>query len=325
MTARRQIFEIGPDEAGERIDRWLAARLSEHSRTRIQGWIREGRVTIDGQTVRPGRVVERGETVTVEIPPDAPSALEPAPIALDLLYEDPHLAVVNKPAGLQVHPGAGLPRATLAQALLARYPEWTPPGSSERPGIVHRLDRDTSGLLVVARTPLAWSTLTRAVARREITRRYVALAWGAPALDAGRFDEPIGRDPRDRRRMAVVREGRPSQTDWRVLRRFEGVTLVELTLGTGRTHQIRVHLRHAGHPVFGDGAYAGRETALSRAPAGRRPFLAGLLQRLNRQALHAYHLAFRHPEGGAWLRFEAPVPADMDETLLSLSREEPLS
>lgn len=322
MTLPRWSRVVGPEEDGERLDRWLAARLPEHSRTRLQTWIREGRVTVDGESVRPGRQLESGARVVIDIPAPLPSRLEPQEIALDVLHEDDHLAVIDKPAGLQVHPGAGPPRPTLAQALLARYPGWTPPGSPERPGILHRLDRDTSGLLVIARTPEAWAALSRDVARRKITRRYIALAWGSPSLDAGLFEDPIGRDPRDRRRMAVARKGRSARTEWRVLRRFDGVTLFELTLGTGRTHQIRVHLARAGCPVFADAVYGGREAALARVPEGRRGFLGELLRRLNRQALHAYHLAFRHPADGTPLRFEAPVPADMDETLSRLTGEE---
>jgi len=221
-----------------------------------------------------------------------------------------------------VHPGAGIPRTTLAHALLARWPGWDPPGSPTRPGILHRLDRDTSGLLAVARSARAYQELTQAMAARAVTRRYVALVVGGPELDAGEIDAPIGRDARDRRRMAVRRGGRPARTEWRIVRRFDTLSLLDLTLGTGRTHQIRVHLAHAGFPVFGDPVYGGA-AALQRVSRERRPALESLRRRLSRQALHAYHLAFRHPVGGDRLRFEAPVPADMDEVLVALAAEAP--
>ncbi len=312
---------VEPVTAPLRLDRWLAEKCDEFSRNRLQIWIREGRVLVDGRAARPSASLVAGQKVVLRIPEAPAATLEPEPIPLNVLYEDEHLLVLMKPAGLQVHPGAGAPRPTLVHALLHRFPGWEFPGPPERPGIVHRLDRDTSGLMLVARTPLAYRKLGRQIMARTVTRRYVALVWGHPEADAGLCDGSIGRDPRDRRRMAVTSRGRPAMTSWRVLRRFLEVSWLEVTLGTGRTHQIRVHLAHLGHPVFGDAVYGGGRGRLERLEAERRARHFDLLRRLNRQALHAYHLTFRHPVGGGRFRFEAPVPADLDEILVRLSGE----
>lgn len=313
---------ISEDESGRRLDQVLATRLSNWSRTRIQQWVRDGRVTIEGTAVRSSRAVAMGECLEVEVPEPAVPILEPIPVALNTLFEDDDLLVLDKPAGLQMHPGAGPARTTLAHALVERYPGWDPPGSPERPGIVHRLDRETSGLVVIGRSGRAYLGLLGQIQRREVRRRYLALVWGGPSSERGRISAAIGRDPRDRRKMAVRSEGRPATSDWRVLRRFRELTLLEVRLQTGRTHQIRVHLAHAGHPVFADPAYGDRRSWLDRLQPGRRTAIERLLRRLNRQALHAYHLAFRHPVGGGRLRFESPAPADLDQVLLELCSEE---
>ncbi len=313
----RLVVDAG--SSGRRLDAWLAGQFDEYSRTRLQTWIREGRVLLDGIVVRVGTPLAAGSIVIVRIPEPAPAALEPEPIPLNILHEDEHVLVLLKPAGLQVHPGAGAPRPTLVHALLHHYPGVAFPGPPERPGIIHRLDRDTSGLMLVARTPLAYRRLGRQIMERTVTRRYIALVWGDLDRDAGLIEHPIARDPRDRRRMAVVPGGRAASTRWRVLLRFDSLSLLDIGLGTGRTHQIRVHLSHEGHPVFADAAYGGGRVRLERVQADRRAFHAELLRRLNRQALHAYHLAFRHPVGGGWMRFEAPVPADLDEILTRLA------
>ncbi len=317
-----QVFRTGPEDSGKRLDRWLAGQYPVHSRTRVQSWIRDGLVKVDGEVPRPGRILSPDQYVEVEQPPAPEAVLKPEAIPLAVLHEDTDLAVVIKPAGLQVHPGAGPPRPTLAHALLHRWPDWRPPGSPERPGIVHRLDRDTSGLLLVARTDLAYQSLIRSMQSREVSRRYVALVWGDPEGLGGEIDAPIGRSSRDRRRMAVRRDGRQARTRWRILRRFGTVSLLEIVLWTGRTHQVRVHCRHIGHPVFGDPVYGGTREWLDRSPAEKRSRLEYWLRRLNRQALHAYHLAFRHPADGALMRFEAPVPGDMNRLLSDLTMED---
>jgi 23S rRNA pseudouridine1911/1915/1917 synthase len=227
------------------------------------------------------------------------------------------LLVIDKPAGMVVHPGAGVASGTLAHALLHRHPEIAGVGGEDRPGIVHRLDKDTSGLMVVARHPRAYRGLVEAIARRQVRRVYRALAWGAPGADQGRIEGSIGRDPRNRKRMAVVGSGgRPAATRWRVVERFGGVaTLLEAILETGRTHQIRVHLASIGHPVVGDAAYGGRVKKQLSPGTRERSLAAALLDSLHRQALHASELEFTHPVGGAMLRFAASVPDDIGRAL----------
>ena len=317
-SAEERRFHVTAQEAGSRLDRYLAAQLPDYSRSQIQTWVRAGRVTVDGRQVRVSHPLEAGETIEVTIPAPEPATLEPADIELDCLYEDEDLLVVNKPAGLQVHPGSGKPRPTLAHGLLHRYPGWRPPGAPKRPGIVHRLDRDTSGLLVVARTAGAFQRLGEQIRAREARRRYLALVWGSPKDASGTVDRPLGRHSRERTRMAVVRGGRPAVTHWRVLARLEALTLLEVTLETGRTHQIRVHMAHVGHPIFGDPTYGNDRSWIDRLHPHDRSKVLPLLRHLNRQALHAYHLGFRHPSGSAGLRFEAPPPPDLERVLRRL-------
>jgi 23S rRNA pseudouridine1911/1915/1917 synthase len=311
---------VADADAGVRLDRFLAARVAGVSRSSLQQLIREGRVRLDGRVVRSSAPVKAGQVVTW--PADAGRhvvALAAEPIPIAAVFEDQDLLVLDKPPGLVVHPGAGRRTGTLAHALLHRWPGWLAPGSPERPGIVHRLDRDTSGLMVVARTPRAYHALRAQVAAHEMERAYVALMWGAPAQEAGEIDRPIGRDPRHRQRMAVVpRGGRPARTRWQVLARFDWLTLVRLVLTTGRTHQVRVHLASLGHPVFGDPLYGGVEFAARLSPRDR-PRAHRWLRLAGRIALHAYRLGFRHPADGEPLAFESPVPSDLEAVLLELA------
>jgi 23S rRNA pseudouridine1911/1915/1917 synthase len=238
--------------------------------------------------------------------------LSPEAIPLAIVHEDDAILVVNKPAGMVVHPGAGVASGTLVHALLHHDPGIAGVGGPGRPGIVHRLDRDTSGLLVVARSGRAYRWLIAAIKNREVKRRYLTLVWGGPRAEGGVVDGAIGRDPKARQRMAVVaRGGKPARTHWRVAERFEVCTALDVTLETGRTHQIRVHLSHLGHPVVGDRVYGGRARMKPSLPAAGRSDALALLDMLPRQALHASELAFPHPESGAPLRFEAPLPEDL--------------
>jgi 23S rRNA pseudouridine1911/1915/1917 synthase len=315
-------FSIAPEQAGMRLDRFLTEQFSDRSRSQIQRWIREDRARVDG-IVRPARhVVELGEIVTVTVPEPEPTVLVPVALPLQIVYEDDALVVIDKPPGLQVHPGAGPSRTTLVHALLHRYPGWDAPGPAQRPGIVHRLDRDTSGLLVVARTHHAYQHLARQIRERTVKRRYLAILWGWPDGASGLIDAPLDRDPRDRRRIAVRAGGRIARTRWRVLHRFEHLSVVELILETGRTHQIRVHCAHLGHPVVGDPTYGQEGPWLERVASVERPFIRAVVSRLKRQALHAYHLALRHPSDDSWCRFESPLPADMDDVLRRLWKQE---
>jgi 23S rRNA pseudouridine1911/1915/1917 synthase len=255
--------------------------------------------------------------VRVSFPaPDVANVLEPEQRPLTIIFEDEHLLVVDKPAGLVVHPGAGVRTGTLVHALLHRFPEIAGVGGADRPGIVHRLDKDTSGLIVVARTMSAHRALVEAMKARLVHRGYLALVWGAPARDAGRLETAIGRDPRDRKRMAVVtRGGRPAGTRWEVLERFVGATLLAVRLETGRTHQIRVHLAHLRHPVVGDPVYGGRTKKLLSLVGRQRSFGRELLEHMHRQALHASELELGHPITGAALRIKSAVPEDFARTL----------
>lgn len=307
MTARAPAGSLRVPAAwqGERLDRALAAHL-ELPRSRVARWIRSGRVRLDGVSAeKAGDLLRTGQELAWEPPPPVDDRVVPEPGELVLLHEDADLLAFDKPPDLVVHPGAGRPTGTLVHRLLDRYPEVAGVGGAGRPGIVHRLDRGTSGVLLVARTPGAHERLARAFAGREIDKRYLGITWGAPRTDAGVIDAAIGRDPRDRKRMAVIPRGRPARTDYRVLARAAPLALVEFRLHTGRTHQIRVHARHLGHPLVGDPVYG--EARWRGLPGARaRPLAA-----FPRPALHAWRLALTHPISAAPLALEAPVPDDL--------------
>jgi 23S rRNA pseudouridine1911/1915/1917 synthase len=302
-------YPVTARQAGERLDRFLAEAQPDLSRTQIQALIRGGRVRVNTAVARPALRLKSGDRVEVDPVPARVVALEPEDIPLRIVHEDEHLLVIDKPAGLVVHPGAGVQRGTLVHALLHHDPAIAGVGGEGRPGIVHRLDKDTSGLMVVARTPRAYRALIEAIRERRVRRVYHALVWGDPPAAGGEFRGSIGRDPRNRKRMAVVtRGGKSAHTHWRVLERFGVATLVEARLESGRTHQIRVHFAHAGMPVIGDPVYNGRgKKQLSGTEAGRN--LAGaLLDGLPRQALHAHELALAHPVTGEPMRWTSPEP-----------------
>jgi 23S rRNA pseudouridine1911/1915/1917 synthase len=298
------------------VDRFLATAQTDLSRNRIQALIREGRVTVNGRAARASTALRAGDRVRVKLPEPRASALEPEALPLAIVHEDDAVIVVDKPAGLVVHPGAGNASGTLVHALLHRYPEIAGVGGEGRPGIVHRLDKDTSGLLVVARTAAAHRVLVARLRDRQVRRRYVALVWGDVRPSEGRVEGAIGRDPRQRKRMAVVRRGgKPAATRWKVRERFGLVTLLDVELESGRTHQIRVHLAHAGHPVVGDAVYGGRGKKLLSASPLQRSLAHALLGALPRQALHASELDFPHPTTGGEVRFRSPLPEDFARAL----------
>lgn len=271
---------------------------------------------VNGSLARASQRLKAGDRLRVEFPDRPATTLLAEDVSLTIVHEDEHLLVIDKPAGMVVHPGAGIRTGTLVHALLHHDPAIAGVGGEGRPGIVHRLDKDTSGLLVVARTERAYRLLIEAMKRRDIARHYRAIVWGEPAAPAGRLEEPIGRDPRDRKRMAVLRRGgKRAATTWEIRDRFGIAAELDLRLETGRTHQIRVHLRHAGHPVVGDPVYGGRGKKLLSLSEGERSLARALLECLPRQALHASELALPHPLTGERLRFASPVPDDYHRAL----------
>jgi 23S rRNA pseudouridine1911/1915/1917 synthase len=306
-------------DAGQRLDRFLTQAIGTLSRSRVKALIESGHALQGDITVRePAEAVRAGSAYTLYLPPPAPATPQPQAIALAILYEDADLIVLDKPAGLVVHPAPGNLDGTLVNALLSHCgPGFTGIGAERRPGIVHRLDKDTSGVMVVAKTQVANDALTAAFAARDLDRAYLALCWGVPSPLAGEIEGAIGRDPRDRKRMAVVtRGGKLALTRYRTLRAWHtGAALLECCLATGRTHQIRVHLASQGHPIVGDPVY------LRRIPAAARLLPAPIRQTLldfPRQALHATRLGFVHPITGRPLVFETPPPADFQTLLEAL-------
>jgi 23S rRNA pseudouridine1911/1915/1917 synthase len=313
MTDEARVETVPDDLAGERLDRALARMFPEYSRTRLKDWLMEGFVTVDGGAMRPKDPVAGGETVRLQ--PQAALTVTSLPEALDLdvVYEDSHLMVVDKPPGLVVHPGAGNLRGTLMNGLLHRVP-----GLAELPraGIVHRLDKDTSGLLLIGKTLTAHTALVRQMSAREISRHYVAVCMGV-LTGGGTIDAPIARHPVDRLRMSVQDSGRPAVTHYRVLKRYAALTYISVRLESGRTHQIRVHFAWRRHPLVGDPVYGGRLAI----PAGASARLTEELRRFRRQALHASQLQFTHPESGESVTCEAPVPADLQMLLKVLEED----
>ncbi len=315
MTHERAtiVLTVPAEAAGLRLDRFLAGAGRGWSRSQVARWVEEGHVTRNGRPSKPAQLLAPGDVVEVTPPPAAPSEVTPQEIPLDVLYEDEHLIVINKPPGLVIHPAAGNPDGTLVNALLAHCRDLSGIGGVERPGIVHRLDKDTSGVLVAAKTDLAHRALSLSFRWRTTDKRYLAVAYGRFERDEGVVDAPIARHPEERKRMAVVPGGRPARTLWWVCERLSGCTLIECRLVTGRTHQVRVHMAHAGHALVGDPTYAGRQwrnVEDARASAACREF--------PRQALHAWKLTIAHPASGEPMTFEAPLPEDIQELLVAL-------
>src|ERR1700732_342410 len=300
-------FDVGEQAAGQRLDRFLATHLGDISRTHVQTLIDEGRVLVNGRAKKPSYKLEAGETVAVKIPPPPLPGVEAENIPLDILYEDADVVVVNKPAGMIVHPGAGADSGTLVAALLHRFEGGkglSTVGGPLRPGIVHRIDKGTSGALLIARTDMAHLKLVEDFRERRIEKTYVALLHGKLKGESGRIELPISRDLRRRSRMtARRREGREARTDWKMRMRGGNFFLIEADLHTGRTHQIRVHFSHLGGPVWGDTGFG----ASRQARVGTR-----LLPPLGRHFLHAARLAFHHPRSGRKIVVRAPLPAELE-------------
>lgn len=318
-----------PSDAGQRLDRFLSARLPQLSRARLQALIRQGHARGDGETImEPAARVKPGVRYEIEAPPPSDAVPGPELIPLDIVYEDDQLVVIQKPAGIVVHPGAGNWSGTLVNALIAHCGDsLSGIGGVRRPGIVHRLDKDTSGLMVAAKTDAAHRALARQFADHgrtgRLERRYLALVWGVPRPRQGRVAARLGRQPRQRQKMAVLRDGgREAATYYRVVQELGGgereamASLVECRLETGRTHQVRVHMAHLGHPLIGDALYG---AGFKSKTAALLPPARAAVAKLGRQALHAAVLAFVHPRTGELMRFESPLPPDMTEVLKCLS------
>ena len=302
-------FDAGEEDAGSRLDAFLAARVEGVSRTALKRAIEDGDVLVAGKPAKPSHRLRAGERVEVELPEPPATELEPEDIPLDIVYEDEEVVVVNKPAGMVVHPAAGVRSGTLANAVAHRLQTPQSAVSSQqslRPGIVHRLDRDTSGLIVVAKTARAHESLSDQFRARTVFKSYAALVHGVVKEDKGKIEQPLGRDPRNRTRMAVVRGGRAALSIWKARRRFERMTLLDVEIKTGRTHQIRVHLASINHPVVGDETYGG-----GRDKNLHDPRLRSAVASLGRQFIHAARLGFHHPSTGQWLGFDAPLPPEL--------------
>ena len=292
-------------QAGEsRLDQYLAKLDIGLTRSRIRQLIDSGDVLVNGSAVKAAHRLRQGDRVLVSVPPPRPAVAVPQDIPIDVVYQDADLVVIDKPAGLAVHPGPGHPDRTLVNGLLALCPDIQGIGGEIRPGIVHRLDKDTSGLMIAAKNERAHHNLSQQIKDRQVEKVYLALAEGVPSPESGMIDVPIGRDPRRRTRMAVTTDGRDSRTGYRLLETAGRFSLIELTLHTGRTHQARVHLAWLGHPLLGDATYGRRSPLLSR------------------HFLHAHRLAFAHPASGEPLRFQSPLPPDLVEALDAARRGE---
>ena len=303
---------VADDEAaGQRLDRWLTSRFPRESRARLQSLIEAAAVRVDGHPARPALRLRAGQTIEVDWPAPRPAAPQAQDLPLSIVYQDADLLVVDKPAGVVVHPGAGAAAGTLVNALLHHVGDLSGVGGTLRPGIVHRLDRGTSGLLVVAKNDEAHRNLSRQFAERSVSKEYLAIVLGTPRFKEGTVDAAIGRHPVDRKRMAVRREGgRSARSSYSVVEALDGASLLRVRIHTGRTHQIRVHLASLGNPVAGDGTYGG-----ARLPPTRRAASRAALESLGRPALHAARLSFAHPATGLRLTFESPLPSDLAAVL----------
>jgi 23S rRNA pseudouridine1911/1915/1917 synthase len=310
--ARVERWIVAPGEERIRLDQYLTARLKDQSRSQIQTWIRMGLARVNGAEAKTGYLVRQNDEIVLQIPESRPLKLEPEDIPLTILYEDDDLAVLDKPAGIVCHSGAGVRSGTLVNALLFHM-KTLPAGDPLRPGIVHRLDKLTSGLLVVAKNDRTLRALAEQFKNREVKKEYLALVYGRPKPSNGTIDMPLGRDPVDRKKISVrAHRARSAVTHYEISRKFEKFTLLRVRIETGRTHQIRVHLSQIGHPVVGDTLYGGNR-AKSLPAELRRP-----VEALNRHFLHACSLAFKHPQSGSFLSFSASLPHELESFLALL-------
>ena len=318
VEPERRTLVIPAKQSRERLDVFLTHQIENATRSKVQQAIHAGLVLVDGKRVKPSHPVSPGEVIEITLPrPPRPEA-KPEGIPLDIVYEDDHLLIVNKPAGMVTHPAYGNYTGTLVNALLFHCNSLSTTNTPLRPGIVHRLDKDTSGLMVVAKTDAAHEFLARQFSKRTIDREYWALVWGTFKLPKGAIEASLGRSTRDRKKVAVTATGKAALTEYEVLKEFDFLSLVRLKLKTGRTHQIRVHLAHVGHPVFGDPTYGGRSKTWGGLSGKKAQFAENLLSLMSRQALHAKTIGFVHPKTKEAVRFDSELPADMREVLKRL-------
>jgi len=308
-------LRVEAQHVGSRLDAYLASQFEGWSRARLQRLIENEDVLVNSKPSKPSYKLRENDEIEVELLAPAVAVFTPENIPIEIVYEDDTLVVVNKPAGLVVHPAAGTPSGTLANALAYHFQQLPGAGTGVRPGIVHRLDRDTSGLLVVAKTEAALENLSDQFRARTVSKWYVALVHGRVAANSGKIDQPLARDPSNRTRMAVVRGGRNALTLYRVRRAYQRFTLLDIDLKTGRTHQIRVHLAWLKHPVVGDETYGG-----GRDNTIQDPQLRARIRNLNRNFLHAEKLGFTHPATKEWVKFESPLPAELSQLLDTVER-----
>lgn len=307
-------FTVASADTKTRLDIFLSQKLPELTRSRIKKLIEDGQTSLNNKPAKAGVKIKTGDQIGITIPAPQPIKAEPEKIPLDIVYEDRHIIVINKPHGLAVHPGAGRAKGTLVNALLYHCKDLSGIGGALRPGIVHRIDKDTSGVLVVAKTDKSHQFLSKQFKEHSMKRRYLALVWGMVKNDEGTIDLPIGRHVSERKKMSVrTSRGRRAVTHYKVIKRFDNFTLIEATLETGRTHQIRVHLSAIHHPVAGDPVYGKKNM-----PSGLSPKLTILLKNLKRQALHAQTLGIVHPETKEYMEFTAPLPDDIKDIITAL-------
>ena len=309
---------VPPKQSRERLDIYITHQVQNATRNKVRSAIDGGAVLVNGKKVKASHAIAPGEIIEITLPRPRRSDALPEDIPLDILYEDDALLIVNKPAGMVTHPAYGNYSGTLVNALLFHSRSLSKVNSETRPGIVHRLDKDTTGLMVVAKNDVAHHLLARQFSRRTIEREYWALVWGTFRERNGTIEASLGRSKRDRKKVAVTSEGKHAVTEYEVLKDFEFTTLVRLKLKTGRTHQIRVHLAHIGHPVFGDPTYGGRSHTWGGLEGKRSQFAQNLLKRTTRQALHAKTIGFVHPASKEGVRFNSELPDDMKDVLAKL-------